>query len=291
MRWAARCLESIRYSAIPVDVFVIDNGSTDGTQDFIRSGYPNVLFCQNTENEGFGKANNRGLQYAIDKGYDYVYLMNQDAWILESTIRDLVRIAESNPEYGIIGPVQLDGTGHHLEWEFCRSTLRSDIVLSSYLSDLYFMDDRGREVYTVSYLMASHWLVSRKCLLAVGGFSQVFFHYGEDDNYLHRALYHGFEIGLAPHVMAIHDCHEQKTNPDVMKKVYRDYARFLVLLSRPAKPHALIGPVFVFCFNAIKEHDLLYLKYAWRMIRDRRRIAKCRKESTQGFAFLEKHGQ
>ena len=143
MQWVARCMDNLRDSAIPVDIFVVDNGSTDGTQDFIRARYPNVMFCQNAENEGFGKANNRGLQYAIDKGYDYVYLMNQDAWIQENTIQDLVRIAELHPEYGIVGPVQLDGTGHHLELQFCRSTLRSDIALSNYFSDLYFREDEG----------------------------------------------------------------------------------------------------------------------------------------------------
>lgn len=288
MRWAARCLESIRHSSISVDVFVIDNGSTDGTQAFIRSGYPDVLFCQNTENEGFGKANNRGLQYAIDKGYDYVYLMNQDAWILENTIRDLVRIAESHSEYGIVGPVQLDGTGHHLELQFCRSTLRSDIALSNYFSDLYFREDREHEIYTISYLMASHWLVSRRCLMAVGGFSPVFFHYGEDDNYIHRVLFHGFKLGLAPHVTAIHDCQTQKSNPVTTNTVYREYTGFLVLLSQPAKSYSFIGPLFVFCFNAIKKHNSKYLKYAWKMLRGKRRIAECRNASIRGFAFLEK---
>ncbi len=288
MQWAARCLESLRKSTLPVDVLVIDNGSTDGSQGFIRSEYPEVSFYQNTKNVGFGMANNRGLQHALNEGYDYVYLMNQDAWIQEDTILKLVQIAESNPEYGILGPVQLDKTEHHLELTFCQSTLRSDKALASYVSDLYFRKDEALEIYPVTYLMASHWLVSRRCLLTVGGFSPVFFQYGEDDNYLHRVLYHGLKIGLAPHVTAVHDCHVEKTNPDVMNKVYRDSARFLVLLSQPAKSYAFKGPIFVLCFNAIKERNPLYLKYAWKMVREKSRIAKCRKASIQGFAFLEK---
>lgn len=280
-------MESLRRSAIPVDVFVVDNGSTDGTQSFIRAEYPDYMFHQNPDNKGFGKANNLGLQYALDNEYDYVYLMNQDAWIQENTILELVRIAQSHPKYGIVGPVQLDATEHHLELQFCRSSLRSDVALQSYVSDLYFRGDLKQDVYTVSYLMASHWLVSRSCLSAIGGFSPVFFHYGEDDNYIHRVLYHGFEIGLAPHVTAIHDCHVQKSNPDVMEKVYRDYANFLVLLSQPAKAYSFKGPIFVFCINAIKEKRFQYLKYACKLIRNKRKIKDCRKDSILGFAFLE----
>ena len=288
MRWADRCMESLRKSAVPVDVFVVDNGSTDGTQAFIRSKYPDYLFYQNANNEGFGKANNLGLQYALQMDYDYVYLMNQDAWIQENTIQGLVQIAESHPEYGIVGPVQFDAMEHRLELQFCRSTLRSDVVLQNYISDLFFREDLNHVVYTVSYLMASHWLVSRRCLSAVGGFSPVFFHYGEDDNYLHRALYQGFKLGLAPHVTAVHDCHVEKLNSAVMKKGYRDYASFLVRLSHPAKPCSFKGPIFVFCFNAIKEKSFQYLKYAYKLIRDKRRIVNCRNDSIRGCAFLEK---
>lgn len=289
MQWVIHCLESLRKSTIPIDLFVIDNGSTDGTQAFIRSRYPDVLFYQNTENEGFGKANNRGLQHAIDNGYDYVYLMNQDAWIREDTILKLVRIAELHPEFGIVGPIQLEKTEQHLELEFCRASLRSDIALSKYVSDLYFREDEKQEVYAVSFLMASHWLITRKCLLTVGGFNPVFFQYGEDDNYLQRVLYHGLRIGLAPHVTAVHDCHVEKSNPDVVNKIYRDYVGFLVLLSQPATSYAFKGPVFVFCFNALKERNPLYLKYAWKMIRERRRIVECRKIGERGFGFLEKN--
>lgn len=288
MLWVERSLESLRKSAIPVDVFVIDNGSTDGTQAFIRAGYPNVLLYQNTDNEGFGMANNRGLQYALDKGYDYVYLMNQDAWIKEDTIQKLVLVAESHPEYGIVGPIQLDATEQHLELEFCRSSLRSDIALSSYISDLYFRKDEKQSVYSISFLMASHWLVSRRCLQTVGGFSPVFFQYGEDDNYVHRVFYHGLKVGLAPHVTAIHDRRVQKSNATVLNNIYREYVAVLVRLSLPAISYSFKGPIFVFCFKAINERKRLYLQYAWKLIRNKKKIVECRNASKRGFVFLEK---
>ena len=86
MRWAQRCLQSLRDSEVHTDIYVIDNGSTDGTQAFIREHFPEAVMVQNARNEGFGRANNRGLRYALEHGYDYVYLLNEDAWIMPSTL-------------------------------------------------------------------------------------------------------------------------------------------------------------------------------------------------------------
>ena len=99
MRWAERCFDSLRKSTVVPEVFVVDNGSTDGTQEYIKKNYPEVMFQQSNENLGFGKANNLGFQYALNKGYDYVYLLNQDAWIFPETLGGLVNVSKLHPEY------------------------------------------------------------------------------------------------------------------------------------------------------------------------------------------------
>ena len=71
MQWAERCFSSLRNSIVRPDVFVVDNGSTDGTQIFVKEHYPDVMFHQSEENLGFGNANNMGLQHALDYNYDY----------------------------------------------------------------------------------------------------------------------------------------------------------------------------------------------------------------------------
>ena len=65
MKWADRCFGSLRDSRQPVDVFVVDNGSADGTAEHIRNHYPEVMLHCAGENNGFGKANNIGLEYAL----------------------------------------------------------------------------------------------------------------------------------------------------------------------------------------------------------------------------------
>ena len=107
MNWLDRCILSLRQSTVPTDVFVVDNGSVDGSQHHLSVCYPEVIFTQSECNLGFGKANNMGLRYAVENGYDYVYLLNQDAWVFPDTIEKLIHVHKLYPEYGILSPIQM----------------------------------------------------------------------------------------------------------------------------------------------------------------------------------------
>ena len=93
MRWADRCLGSLLRSSLKPAVLVVDNGSSDGTREHVRSAFPEVRLECRPENPGFGAANNIGLRMALEEGFDFVYLMNQDAWVEEDTL-ELLGIVE-----------------------------------------------------------------------------------------------------------------------------------------------------------------------------------------------------
>lgn len=199
MPWAGRCFGSLQESTVPSDVFVVDNGSTDGTVDFIRDAYPEFILHCSKENLGFGRANNIGMKYAVEKGYDYIYLLNQDAWVMPDTFSRLINAMESNPGFGVLSPMQMTSSMMEPDHRFKVKCL--DHTWSDYQQDV---------VYEVSFVMAAHWLISKECLNKVGGFSPAFRHYGEDDNWLHRASYHGYRIGFLGGVCAVHDRESRK---------------------------------------------------------------------------------
>lgn len=206
-RWYERCFTSLRQSDLPVQTVVIDNASNDGTVEYIRAHFPEIHLIESKENLGFGRANNMGMRYALDNGADYVFLLNQDAWVEPSTIGELVRVAEKYPEYGILSPVQvnkekskvLDGVIDFLSYptHTCYE-LFNDLLLGT-----------KKEVYSVREMNAAAWLLPRKTLEIVGGFDPIFLHYGEDWNYMSRVLYHNMKIGLLPDVLVVHDCVER----------------------------------------------------------------------------------
>lgn len=224
MRWLDRCLSSVVNSSIPADLFIVDNGSTDGSIDYIKSNYPEAKFMESKENLGFGRANNLGLRYALENGFDYVYLLNQDAWVDSNTFETLINAQKSDPEYGIISPLQINATRTKLDLifaEYLPKALASDSILNQSLKNIYQTD----------FVMAAHWLVSINCIKQVGGFSPSFPHYGEDDNLIHRTIFHGLKVGICPKVSAVHD-REFRKETDNHKK-YMKYISFLKIFNNP----------------------------------------------------------
>ena len=65
-QWIDRCLGSLRRSEYPVDILVLDNDSKDKTIERLRTNYPEVRLIENRKNLGFGRANNLGMQIAIE---------------------------------------------------------------------------------------------------------------------------------------------------------------------------------------------------------------------------------
>lgn len=228
MRWVDRSLGSLRSSSVVPDIFVVDNGSTDGTPNYICKHYPEVLFTQSKENLGFGQANNLGLQYAKDNNYDYVYLLNQDAWVFSDTFERLINISKNNSEYGILSPFQMEANLMHIDQVFKADVCNWES--SPELLDIFYLR-KDVEVIPVSFVMAAHWFITRECLLKVGGFSTTFPHYGEDMNYIHRALFWKFKIGIIPALQVVHDRENRPTSKK--KSIYLKYIFGLVKLSNP----------------------------------------------------------
>lgn len=200
MRWADRCLGSLLRSSLKPAVLVVDNGSSDGTREHVRSAFPEVRLECRPENPGFGAANNIGLRMALEEGFDFVYLMNQDAWVEEDTLELLA--AAHRPEFGVLSPVQNTAEGapdaNFQRW--CGSSLRRAGAQPGKTSM-----DAVPGIVEVPFVMAAHWLVSRGALRKVGGFSPAFRQYGEDDNYIDRLHWHGFSCGVVPAASAVHD--------------------------------------------------------------------------------------
>lgn len=225
-RWYERCFTSLRHSTIPVQTIVVDNASNDGTVEYIEENFPEIHLIESKENLGFGRANNIAMRYALDNGCDYVFLLNQDAWVEPDTLEKLVDIAERHPDYGILGPVQVNAERTKVLGGVIQFLVNPDNVNLELFSDLVM--GTVDEVYPVAEINAAAWLLPRKTLETVGGFDPIFLHYGEDWNYLSRVLYHKMKVGLTPHIQVVHDCKEHVDRP---KGYSMDFDKWLLLRS------------------------------------------------------------
>jgi N-acetylglucosaminyl-diphospho-decaprenol L-rhamnosyltransferase len=207
-QWVTPCFSSLRASTILVNTIVVDNGSTDDTLARIESDYPEVTVIRTGKNLGFGKANNVGMELAYQRGADYVFLLNQDAWIDPDAVEKIVAIQARHPEYGIISPMHLNGAGDGLDYSF--SCYIAPNKCHDLYSDIYL--GRTRELYDVDFVNAAAWMLTRECVEKVGGFSPAFFHYGEDDNYTQRLRFHKLKLGVVPASRIYHDREQRKVS-------------------------------------------------------------------------------
>lgn len=209
INWIEKCLNSLILSTIPVNIIIIDNGSTDGTQAIIQSCFKNVDFIQSTKNLGFGKANNIGIKRAYELGADYIFLLNQDAWIQSDTFSVLVESHNLDRSFGILSPIHLNSTGSNLDHGFYKYA--DPQKCPSLLSDS-LKNKTMRNIYEVEFVNAAAWMISKECIYKTGGFSPLFFHYGEDVDYTNRARFHGFRIGVCPGTYINHDRENRVAN-------------------------------------------------------------------------------
>jgi GT2 family glycosyltransferase len=256
-------VDSVKLSTIKTNIIVVDNGSTDGTLLFVKNKYPDVKIFEQQKNLGFGQANNIAITYALQNEADYVYLLNQDAWIQLQTIEILIQNHIKYPEFGILSPMQTTATLEKLDKNFAFSC--KSAVYESVINEMYFKPTTT-DIYQVDFAPAAHWLISRECLMAVGGFSPTFFHYGEDINYVDRAHYHNFKTGICPQSLADHDREFRKENKE--KQIYKAFVMIVCNCSNiNNRRWATIINSFYFLFKlSFKNNSLVAFQYAIRFL-------------------------
>ena len=219
MKWIEKCLNSIVNQS---NVVVVDNNSSDNTLNHIKHNFPSVKILAQTENLGFGKANNIGISYALNNGAEAIFLLNQDAYVEKECIDKLVKAHIENPEFGIISPIHLNWDGSAVDRSFLNyitpfyvSDLNSDLIVRNFT----------KPIYETKFINAAAWFIPKKVFKQVGGFDPIFFLYGEDDNFCQRLLYHGYKIGIIPNTTIFHNSSNfsHKTNSLGSENYYNQF--------------------------------------------------------------------
>lgn len=223
-QWYDKCFSSLQESTIPVHIVVVDNTPGADDANYIREHFPEIHIIKTAENLGFGRANNLGMRYALDHDCDYVFLLNQDTWLIDKDMfSKLVAISGSHPEYGILSPLHVKADENTLGMMLEYQTNNTS---SKMLTDL--LKGKMDDVYATNFVNAAAWLLPRKTLEVVGGFDPIYQHYEEDDDYLNRVRYHGLKIGVCPLTRLVHDHQDMKNPFDEKKARYRHEQQLLV---------------------------------------------------------------
>ena len=204
--WLEQCLDSVAGR----DIIVVDNGSTDGTVDFVRDRYPDVRVIEQ-ENKGMGGGNNAGMRVADGR---YFFLLNSDAWVLDDGLDKLVQFADAHPEAAVVGPKLLntDGTlqrsvrGEPTTWRLATEYffIRKLAPRTRLLNPLYRGDFDHTEAAEVDWLYGPALLVRREASDAVGLFDEDFFMFSEEVDWLTRFRRAGWKVLFFPGAEVVH---------------------------------------------------------------------------------------
>lgn len=291
MTWIDSCLGSLRASGHPVHVVVIDNASADGTVDYIRKNFPEVLVIEAGANLGFGRANNMGLKMALKENVDYVFLLNQDAFLNPDCLSLLIKTSLVNKEFAVFSPFHLNYTGDAIEDYFGKYII--SIEAPDYISDLYFAN--VQKIYPVTFVHAAGWLLPIDIVKKIGGFDPLFFHYGEDNDYLQRVIYYNYKVGFVPNAIMYH----HGTNAGLMhpENLFSSKINFATINLKNLKAN-FTGALLIFLkgifdgiTSAILARDFKRIreqgKLAWSVSKTIRKIAKSRKVQSKTLAYLD----
>jgi N-acetylglucosaminyl-diphospho-decaprenol L-rhamnosyltransferase len=204
-----RCLAEV--TAGPHEVIVVDNASTDGSPELVRSQFPSVRLVELAENRGFGAGNNEGMRVA---GGRYFLLLNSDAWPVGEAIEELVSFADARPQLAVAGPrlVGLDGRvqssvrGFPTVWRLATEYffLRKLAPRSRAFNAFYGAGFDYASIRKADFLMGAVLLLRREAVVQVGDFDEAFFMFSEETDLCYRMREAGWTVEFDPASEFVH---------------------------------------------------------------------------------------
>ena len=203
-----QCLRSVFAASkdLEMEVFVVDNHSTDGTLEYLTPLFPQVRFIENDENVGFSRANNQAIREAKGR---YILLLNPDTFVTEHTFRDCMQYLDQHPEVGATGCAMYGWDGR-FAWEsrrgvptpwtsFCKMVGLTCLFPHSRRFGRYYMRYLNREEANyIDIISGAFFMLRREALDQVGLLDETFFMYGEDIDLSYRLLQAGWRNAYVP---------------------------------------------------------------------------------------------
>ena len=243
-----RCLRSLekleRPELFSLRVIVVDNGSGDGSVQYIASAYPELEIIALPVNVGFGAACNIAINRIMkDVSCPYVFLLNNDAVVHSSALTELIQVAEAHPAAGILGPKVYYRDKPHMLW-YAGARRRWGVLAAADTG-------RGRVDYgqfdavrEVDYVFGVAMLIRRSVFERIGVFDERFFIYLEDMDFCLRAQEAGFSLLFVPQTHVWHKGAASTAENRGMRKYH--FVKSTIYFARKHTRSLLMPLAFVF---------------------------------------------
>jgi GT2 family glycosyltransferase len=257
------CIDSVRRlcGEIECEIRVVDNASSDGSAEMVKSEFPDVHLIENSRNLGFAAANNQALPHCRGR---YILLLNSDTLLCENALEKTVAYADSHQRVGIVGCQVLNDSEDVQMTCFCFPTMVSILFRALGLSAvfkynkffgqewmLWWRRDSERHVDVVSGMFM---LTRKKAVDEVGLMDDSFFMYYEETDWCLRFAKAGWERVFYPEANVVHVHGGGQSSRKQMVRMFVQQQKSLLIFLR--KHHGGfwcgIGRLLLVCAFAIR---------------------------------------
>jgi hypothetical protein len=261
------CLEALRQCDYPsLRLVVVDNGSTNDSVARIRAARPDILLLESGKNLGFAGGNNIGIRYAVARGVDYLWLLNNDTVPAPDALSALVEKALTNKRIGATGSIcyYADRPETIQVWAGARANLCIGYVRNT--------TEPHKDSWFHSLYGAS-MLVSRSAIEDVGLFDEGFFLYWEETELCIRLRKRQWRLAAAPESRVLHKVNASTGGNKLILDRYFTASGLRILRLHSPIPHLAM---FLFLamrfFRRIVRFQFSRCKSVWTGVLDYRRM-------------------
>lgn len=197
VEYTKKCIESIRrHTRQKYELILVDNGSKDGTEEFFRS-IQGAKVIRNAENLGVSKGWNQGMRLAAG---EYILILNNDIIVGPDWLENMVRLAESDPSIGLVGPRSNYIAGPQIVPDV---PYRQESEIQAFIRQ--WQEEHSLSAAEFGFIKGFCHLIPRRVFAKVGFYDERFGKGNfEDDDYCLRVRYHGFRALFSDDVFIHH---------------------------------------------------------------------------------------
>lgn len=235
-------LKKINYKNFKV--FLVDNGSTDGSLEKLRPfADENIEIIETGKNLGFSGGNNVAVEKALAEKFDFILLLNNDTTVNPDFLSELVRVAEGDPKIGIVGskiyfydnPKRIWYGGGKFTWFGGGRHLQYEEI------DKNPEESNPKET---GYMTGCSFLIKSEVVRKIGGLDERFFLYYEDTDWSLSAKEVGYKIVYAPSSKVYHKV--SRTASQIGDPIIHYYhIRNALLLSQKHAPFFILIGIYI----------------------------------------------
>lgn len=193
------CISSVMQSSVTnFEIIVVDNASNDNSKEIICSEFSNIIWIQNQENEGFGRANNKGIEIA--KG-EFILLLNSDVTVKDDTIIKCLEHVKSDNNIGVLGCKLLYPNNSTQKSYYYYIADYNGVLKYNLFLDYIYKFTQPKKIKAV---MGAFMMFPSKIFEEVGKFDPDFFMYAEEIHLCYRISKKNYKIVYFEETFAIH---------------------------------------------------------------------------------------